>query len=127
MGLGEFDGRGYRTLIAWQRAMDFAVHVLDACDSLSPQAGAGIVSQLRRSAVSVPSNIAEGHRRSASEQLVFLRHARGSLWEAATQIEILGRRGRLKAEIVLALLREADEVGRILHGYMTRIDSDRNS
>ena len=75
----------------------------------------------------MPLNIAEGHRRPASEQLVFLRHARGSLWEAATQIEILGRRGKLKAETVLALLREADEVGRILHGYMTRIDSDRNS
>jgi four helix bundle protein len=127
MDLGEFDGRGYRSLIVWQRAMDFAVHVLDACDSLSARAGAGIVSQLRRCAVSVPSNIAEGHRRPASEQLVFLRHSRGSLWEAATQIEILGRRGKLKTETVLALLRDGDEVGRLLHGYMTRIDSDRNS
>jgi four helix bundle protein len=60
----------------------------------------------------------EGYDRPGPEQLVYLRHARGSLWEAATQLEILARRGQLKAETLLALLQDADEIGRILHGYM---------
>jgi four helix bundle protein len=104
--------RGYRSLIAWQKAMDFAVHVLDLCDWIPTRAGAGVVSQLRRAAMSIPSNIAEGHERPGAEQLVFLRHARGSLWEAATQLEILERRGRLKGETPRSLLQDADEVGR---------------
>ena len=113
--------RGYRSLIAWQNSMDFAVHVLDLCDAIPVRTGAGVVSQLRRSVVSIPSNIAEGYDRPAAEQLVYLRHARGSLCEAATQLEILARRGQLKAETLLALLQNADEIGRILHGYMARV------
>jgi len=113
--------RGYRSLIAWQKSMDFAVRVLDLCDVIPVRTGAGVVSQLRRSVVSIPSNIAEGYNRPAPEQLLYLRHARGSLWEAATQLEILARRGQLKAETLLALLQDADEIGRILHGYMARV------
>jgi four helix bundle protein len=116
--------RGYRALIAWQKAMDLAVHVLDLCDAIPIRSGAGVVSQLRRAAVSIPSNIAEGHDRPAAEQLVFLRHSRGSLWEAATQLEILERRRRVKAETFLSLLQDADELGRVLHGYMARVAAD---
>src|SRR5262245_60268768 len=100
---------GYRSLIAWEKAMDVAVRVLDLCEVIPPRAGAGVIPQLRRSVVSVPSNIAEGYDRPASEQLVFLRHSRGSLWEAATQLEILERRGRLKTETLASLLEDADD------------------
>lgn len=113
--------RGFRSLIAWQKALDLAVAVLDVCDAIPMREGAGVVSQLRRSVVSVPSNIAEGYDRSPAEQLSFLRHARGSLWEAATQLEILARRRRIKSETLTVLLADADEVGRILHGYMSRV------
>jgi len=113
--------RGYRSLIAWEKSMDVAVRVLDLCDLLPPRSGAGVVPQLRRSVVSVPSNIAEGYDRPSAEQLVFLRHARGSLWEAATQLEILERRGRLKTETLRSLLDDADEVGRVLRGYMSHV------
>jgi four helix bundle protein len=113
--------RGYRGLTAWQKGMDFAVRVLDLCDAIPVRAGAGVVSQLRRSVVSVPSNIAEGYDRPAAEQSLYLRHARGSLWEAATQVEILDRRGRLKTETLVFLLEDADELGRLLHGYMAHV------
>ena len=101
--------------------MDGAVRVLDLCDLIPPRSGAGVVPQLRRSVVSIPSNIAEGYDRPALEQLVFLRHSRGSLWEAATQLEILERRGRLKTETLRSLLEDADEIGRVLHGYMEHV------
>src|SRR5215471_5395446 len=114
--------KGYRGLIVWQKAIDFADHVLTLCDHVPARRGAGLVPQLRRSAISVPSNIAEGHVRPTAEQLLFLRHARGSLWEAATQLELVKRRRLAKAESIDALLRDADELGRILHGYMRHVE-----
>jgi len=113
--------KGYRGLIAWQKAIDFADNVLTLCDAIPARRGAGLVPQLRRAAISVPSNIAEGHDRPTAEQLLFLRHARGSLWEAATQLELVRRRRLAKAESIDALLRDADELGRILHGYMRHV------
>jgi four helix bundle protein len=77
-------GAGFRELIVWQKAIEFADNVLTLCDRVPPRRGAGLVPQLRRAAISVPSNIADGYDRPASEQLVFLRHSRGSLFEAAT-------------------------------------------
>jgi four helix bundle protein len=100
--------------------MDLAVRVLDLCDVIPPRSGAGVLPQLRRSVVSVPSNVAEGYDRPSAEQLLFLRHARGSLWETATQLEILERRRRLETE-TLSLLEDADEIGRVLHGYMKHV------
>src|SRR5215831_10711893 len=106
--------RGYRQLVAWQKAMDLADRVLDICDRIPARRGAGLVSQLGRAIVSIPSNIAEGHDRPPGEYLSFLRIARGSLREAETQIELLGRRGLIRSETALALLQDADEVGRVL-------------
>jgi four helix bundle protein len=88
------------------------------------RAGAGLVPQLRRSVISVPSNVAEGHDRPAGEQLNYLRHARGSLWESATQLELLRRRGAVKNESVVVLLQQSDEIGRLIHGYMRRVAED---
>lgn len=113
--------RGFRGLIAWQKAMDFADGVLSLCDGISPRRGAGLVPQLRRAAISVPSNIAEGYDRPSAEQLLFLRHSRGSLWEAATQLELGLRRRLARDESFISLLSQADELARTLHGYMRHV------
>lgn len=108
--------RGHRGLVAWQRAMDFAVSSLMLCECIPARSGAGLVSQLRRSAVSVPSNIAEGYDRPKSEYASYLRVARGSLREAETQLELLLRLRSAPSEQILTLLQDADELGRIIHG-----------
>jgi four helix bundle protein len=118
-------GLGYRGLIVWQKAIDFADNVLTLCDAVPLRRGAGLVPQLRRAAISVPSNIAEGHDRPAAEQLSFLRHARGSLWESATQLELAKRRRLSRTDAILGLLADADELGRTLHGYMRHVDGQR--
>jgi four helix bundle protein len=110
--------RGYRKLVAWRKAMDFAERVSLVCDGVSAAAGAGLVSQLRRSAISIPSNIAEGHGRPNPQFLHFVRIAKGSLQEADTQLELLLRRGVAKTETLLQLLRDADELGKVLYGLM---------
>jgi four helix bundle protein len=79
----------------------------------------GLTMQLRRSAVSVPSNIAEGQgRTSRGEFRQFLGHARGSLLEMETQLLIARNLGYVSAEAMNGLMKHSGEVSRLLHGLM---------
>jgi four helix bundle protein len=82
----------------------------------------GLTSQLRRAAVSVPSNIAEGQaRRSTGEFKQFLGNARGSLTEAETQILIARDLGYLEQNQGEMLLGGAAEIGRMLNGLLAAL------
>jgi four helix bundle protein len=84
----------YKDLIAWQKAMDLAEEIYRATRTFPREKLYGLTSQLRRSAVSVPSNIAEGQGRlTPGEFKQFLGHARGSLLELETQVQLAGRLG----------------------------------
>jgi len=84
---------GYKDLIAWQKGMELVTTVYDATDGFPSHEQFGLVSQLRRAAVSVPSNIAEGKAHYSNRDFVrFLRHARGSLAEIETQVLIAQQR-----------------------------------
>jgi len=84
----------------------------------------GLMSQIRRAAVSVPSNIAEGHGKlSRKEYQHFLGHARGSLAEVETQMTIAQNLGYLNAEVVSRMLDLSAEVGRILNGLLASLKS----
>jgi four helix bundle protein len=109
--------KSYRDLIAWQKSMELVVLVYAESRKLPEDERFGLMSQLRRCAVSVPSNIAEGWGRGPSRDNVrLLGIARGSLMELATQAEICRRLG-LTGEWD-AVLRRVDEVRRILHGLL---------
>ena len=82
-------GESYRDLIAWRKAMDLVTDIYRVTQSFPRDELYGLTSQLRRAAVSVPSNIAEGQARfSRKEFHQFLSHARGSLVETETQLMI---------------------------------------
>ena len=82
-------GHSYRDLLAWQKAKSFAVEIYRATERFPPDELYGLRTQLRRAAVSVASNIAEGQGRSTpGEFSQFLGTARGSLLEISTQLEI---------------------------------------
>jgi four helix bundle protein len=82
----------------------------------------GITSQLRRAAVSVPSNIAEGQGRlSEKEFRHFLGQSRGSLMEVETQLQIAENLGYLPKEQTAALMTSCSEVGRILNGLLASV------
>jgi four helix bundle protein len=77
----------------------------------------GLTQQLRKAAVSVPSNLAEGHGRSSRKEFhQFVSHARGSLAEVETQLEIAQSLGYLSDKIAGELLGKASEVARMLNG-----------
>jgi four helix bundle protein len=84
--------RNYRDLAVWQKGMDIALAVYKITKGFPDDERFGLTSQLRRAAVSVPANIAEGHARSTTKDyLRFVSIAIGSLAETATFIELAGR------------------------------------
>src|SRR2546426_3765214 len=85
----------YKDLIAWQKAMDLVVEIYATTEQFPSREKFSLTDQIRRAAVSVPSNIAEGQAHySHREFLHFLRHSRGSLAELETQILIAEREPR---------------------------------
>ena len=109
----------YRDLIAWQKSMDLAVDVYDLTRQFPVDERFGLTNQLRRSVVSLASNIAEGQGRGAGKEFIhFLRIANGSRQEAGTQIEVALRLGYIDATKANHCLSAVDEVGRILQGLV---------
>jgi four helix bundle protein len=109
----------YKDLIAWQKGMELVVAIYDATETVPSQEQFGLISQLRRAAVSVPSNIAEGKAHYSNRDFVrYLRHSRGSLAEIETQILIARQRKYLTAETTTKLSQQLDELGRILSGLI---------
>jgi len=101
----------YRDLIAWQKAMDLAEAAYRATDGFPKQEQFGMTAQLRRCAVSIPSNIAEGFGRSGKPEFSrFLHIAKGSLFEFQTQAELARRLGWLKGDALSDLRSLAQEV-----------------
>jgi four helix bundle protein len=109
--------RGYRDLRAWQQAMGLVTEIYRVTRTFPKEEQYGLVSQIRRAAVSVPSNLAEGHgRNSRNEFRQFIGQARGSLSEVETQIEIAKNLGYVKAEVADPLMEQAEAVGKMLTG-----------
>ena len=81
--------KSYRDLIVWQKTMTWVTLVYSLSSSITESEKFGLISQIRRSSVSIPSNIAEGYGRNYKKDYSrFLQIARGSLFECQTQIEI---------------------------------------
>ena len=109
--------KDFRDLSVWQIAIDLAESVYGLAAHYPKSEVYGLSSQLQRAAVSVPSNIAEGHaRESTKEFLRFLSVAQGSLAELETQLILSERLKYLERDQLAPLLEKARELGRMLHG-----------
>jgi len=109
----------YRDLRVWHHAMDLVVDVYRLTSTLPREEKYGLVQQMNRAAVSVPSNIAEGHGRDhLGDYLRQLSVANGSLMELETQAQIAVRLGYLSADDGDGLLGRTAEVGRMLAGLV---------
>jgi len=105
----------YKDLIVWQKAMDLVDEVYRLVQLLPREELFALSDQLRRSSVSVPSNIAEGHgRHSKREFTQFLSVARGSVYEVETQLYIGIRQHFFTPDQVKPALLLCEEIGRIL-------------
>lgn len=117
--------KSYRDLIAWQNAMDLVEAVYHVSKCFPREELYGLTVQLRKAAVLMPSNIAEGQgRQTTSDFLHFLAISKGSLNEAETQVLLAGRLGYIgEAEITDVRARSA-EVGRLVNGQMRSLTTD---
>ncbi len=106
----------YRDLDVWGRAMDLAERVYAETQAFPPAELYGLVAQMRRAAVSIPSNIAEGEGCTGRDPLRFLDIAYGSLLELETQLELARRLGFLPDASHEQLTHLTAELGRMLNG-----------
>ncbi len=108
-------------LIAWQKAMELAREVYRVACRLPDSERFGLQSQMRRAAVSIPSNIAEGFGRESTTELIrFLRVSRGSLFELRTQLRLSVDLTLIAADAVPTEL--LDETDRVLQGLIRSLE-----
>ena len=118
--------KSYRELTVWQKSIDWVEQIYQASKSFPPEERFGLTSQIRRAAVSVPSNVAEGAARSGTREfLQFLSVASGSLAEVETQLILAQRMNMLTEAEYEALMQEADELGWMLGGLKRSLRSKR--
>ncbi len=118
----------YRDLVVWQRAMELVSAVYKLTRTFPGSERFGLASQIQRSAVSIPSNIAEGQGRLATKEFrQFLGVARGSLKELETQLLISTDLAYAGAEDVAACLEVADEIGRMLNALIKALERKQAS
>ena len=119
--------RHFRELIVWKKAMELVTEVYRITARFPESEKFGLVTQLRRAAVSVPSNIAEGQGRSSTGEFKqFLGHARGSLCEVDTQIEIAVNLGLLTQENARRFETLIGDVARLLNALIRSL-ADRTA
>ena len=110
--------QSFRDLSVWQKAMVLAERVYVTTEGLPRAETYGLASQMRRAAVSIPSNIAEGKAIGGGGYLRHLRIALGSEAELQTQVELATRLKLLEHSDAHKLLRETSEVGRMLSALL---------
>ena len=117
----------YKDLKVWNKAMDLTTMVYDALKTFPPKEEYGLSSQMRRSSVSIPSNIAEGYgRNSTLDYCRFLQIALGSAYELETQVELARRIDYVDNDTANKLATQLTEVGRMLNSLINKIKPDKN-
>lgn len=107
--------QSYKELDVWKKAMRFVSRIYDATLAFPKEELFGLTNQMRRAAVSIPSNIAEGAVRGSKVEFVrFIGISRGSLAELETQIMIAYERRYVKKEAYEELMKLADDISRML-------------
>ena len=113
--------RGYQDLIAWHKAIDLAEFVYQQTAKWPRDERFGLIDQVRRAAVSVPANIAEGQGRFGPKEFAhFLSIAHGSLCEAETYFVLAHRVKMLDDDAYISAMQQSAEVGRLVQGLLRK-------
>ena len=116
--------KGHKDFIVWQKAMDLVVEVYNITKFLPKFETYGLSDQMRRAAVSIPSNIAEGQGRNSTRDYIhFLTISRGSCAELDTQLQICIRLKYINESDFKNVFNLADEVGKMLSAMINKLDN----
>lgn len=118
--------QSYRDLIVWQKSIELAKLLYQITSKLPPDEKFGLISQIRRAAVSVPSNIAEGQARNTTGEFIqFISHAEGSAAELDTQLYLAVELGFLTTADAAPPTALIDEIRRMLNGLRRKLAEAR--
>jgi len=115
----------YKDLKVWQLGMDLLDVCFEIVEVLPPKYVFTFCNQLLRAAISIPSNIAEGSRRTRKGHLNHLSYSLGSQAELETVLEVIKRRKLVSASLVTKGTNLAETVGRMLHGLVESLEQPR--
>lgn len=114
----------YKELIVWQKSVDFVTDIYSFTHNFPKEELYSLTSQIRRSSVSIPSNIAEGHsRRSHLDYLQFLKIARGNCAELETQLIISRNLQYLNLDDFSNLTKKSEEISKMLNALITKLQA----
>ena len=127
----EIKANSYKDLLVWQKGITLVKLIYQITQAFPPDEKFGLVSQMRRAAVSMPSNIAEGQARHTTREFVqFVSHTEGSLAELDTQLLVaieLGYCASSKAQAAFELIGELRKMLNALRRKLLARSSDKNS
>lgn len=114
--------KSFHDLVAWQKAIELVTEIYQTSQKFPKEEMFGLTGQIRRAAVSIPSNIAEGRGKSSTGEFQqFLYHARGSLAEVETQLLIAINLGYITKADVSHIVELIGRVGKLRHGLLSAI------
>ena len=114
--------RPHEKLEAWSKSVDFVVAIYQVTESFPKEEKFGLTSQIRRAAVSVPTNIAEGAARQSEKEFThFLSHAQGSASELETELIIAHRLGYIGENQFIELRSSLERIGRLMTGLVQHL------
>lgn len=112
----------YKKLIVWQKSVQFSISIYKITNNFPDQERFGLISQLRRASISIPSNIAEGSKRGTKKDFAsFLRVAHGSGAEIETQILIAKELNYLQEKEYIFLVAELDEIMKMIGSLIQKV------
>ena len=115
----------YRELKVWNKAIDLVTHIYEISKEFPNEEKYGIISQMRRSAVSIPSNISEGAGRNSDKEFIqFLGIAQGSSFELQTQIIISYKLNYITNKDFEKLNNSIEEVEKMIYGFQSKLKSN---
>jgi len=118
--------KSYRDLLVWQKSMNLVTQIYMITKELPKEEIYRLTSQIRRSAVSIPSNIAEGYgRNSTNDYIRFLQIACGSLYELQTQLEICHNLAYVSGETFNKVNDQSREIERMLSSLIRKIEQSK--
>lgn len=117
--------KGYRDLIVWQKSVDFVRQIYQLTSRFPEDEKFGLSLQLRRAAISIPSNIAEGQSRKSRKEFVrFLLMARGSVSEIDTQLFISQSLNYINSSDSVSAVQNTQEIGKMINGLIRSLQSE---
>lgn len=117
-------GKPHHKLEVWKRSISFVTEIYKITTKYPSEEKFGLMSQMRRAAVSIPSNISEGAARNSNKEFInFLGIAQGSAAELETQIQISQNLEYINSEQSKGLLQELDEISRMILGLQRSLKS----